>query len=163
MEVDNQSTDWPNRWRNPDVYLQRNGHVRFSKKETYVKYYIVLARTTYNENTTPFFIFATIIGMFAEEDPSMMKPIVDGGTEGFKGQSRKLQELIDLLLERPGTQLKKPSLRTSSKNLYTESEMLEEVTKPNLEKLYSGLFASGDIVVVTDVNLPISLQLVTFE
>ncbi|KAJ1566982.1 hypothetical protein HK405_007664 [Cladochytrium tenue] len=33
-------------------------------------------------------INATIVGMYDEDDPSTLKPIVDGGTEGFKGQSR---------------------------------------------------------------------------
>ncbi|KAJ3137932.1 hypothetical protein HK100_000230 [Physocladia obscura] len=90
------------------------------------------------------------------------------GTESVKitiSGGWKLQELIDLLLERPGTQLKRPSLRTSTKSLYMQSpKMLEEATRPNLEKLCSELFSSGDTVVVTDANLPISLQLViTFE
>ncbi|TPX60095.1 hypothetical protein PhCBS80983_g01980 [Powellomyces hirtus] len=31
---------------------------------------------------------ATIINMYDEDDPETLKPIIDGGTEGFKGQSR---------------------------------------------------------------------------
>ncbi|KAJ3176182.1 hypothetical protein HDU87_005397 [Geranomyces variabilis] len=31
---------------------------------------------------------ATVINMYDEDDPETLKPIIDGGTEGFKGQSR---------------------------------------------------------------------------
>ncbi|KAJ3136092.1 hypothetical protein HDU90_003495 [Geranomyces variabilis] len=33
-------------------------------------------------------INATVINMYDEDDPETLKPIIDGGTEGFKGQSR---------------------------------------------------------------------------
>ncbi|KAF2739280.1 hypothetical protein EJ04DRAFT_540910 [Polyplosphaeria fusca] len=33
-------------------------------------------------------INATLVGMVDEENPDSMKPLVDGGTEGFKGQAR---------------------------------------------------------------------------
>lgn len=33
-------------------------------------------------------INATLVGMVDEDDPDSLKPLIDGGTEGFKGQSR---------------------------------------------------------------------------
>ncbi|KAF2197234.1 NEDD8-activating enzyme E1 catalytic subunit [Delitschia confertaspora ATCC 74209] len=33
-------------------------------------------------------INATLVGMVDEEDPDSLKPLIDGGTEGFKGQAR---------------------------------------------------------------------------
>ena len=33
-------------------------------------------------------INATLVGMVDNEDPDSLKPLIDGGTEGFKGQSR---------------------------------------------------------------------------
>ncbi|KAJ3417603.1 hypothetical protein HDV05_000060 [Chytridiales sp. JEL 0842] len=44
-------------------------------------------------------INATIIGMYDEDDPSTLKPIVDGGTEGFKGQSRIIVPRISACYE----------------------------------------------------------------
>ncbi|ORY36865.1 hypothetical protein BCR33DRAFT_754749 [Rhizoclosmatium globosum] len=67
-------------------------------------------------------------------------------------RSWKLSDLVDALLERQGTQLKKPSLRSTGKSLYMQSpKALEEATRPNLERL---------VIVVTDANLPLSLKLV---
>lgn len=39
-------------------------------------------------------INATLVGMVDEEDPESLKPLIDGGTEGFKGQARVILPTI---------------------------------------------------------------------
>ena len=57
-------------------------------------------------------------------------------------------------------QLKKPSLRTASKTIYMQApKALEEATRPNLSKSISEFIEDGEFVTVTDVALPVSLQL----
>ncbi|KAG2220599.1 hypothetical protein INT45_002621 [Circinella minor] len=76
-----------------------------------------------------------------------------------------LADLIELLKERPDVQLKRPSLRTATKSLYMQAPpVLEEATRPNLEKKLEDLIESGEYITVTDVALPVSIQLkVTWE
>ncbi|TPX65963.1 hypothetical protein SpCBS45565_g04822 [Spizellomyces sp. 'palustris'] len=71
-----------------------------------------------------------------------------------------LQDLIELLMDRKDIQLKKPSLRTGTKSLYMRApRMLEEATRPNLEKQIRELMEDGEEVTVTDATLPISIQM----
>lgn len=39
-------------------------------------------------------INATLVNMVDEEDPESLKPLIDGGTEGFKGQARVILPTI---------------------------------------------------------------------
>ncbi|KAJ3197074.1 hypothetical protein HDU82_001560 [Entophlyctis luteolus] len=89
-------------------------------------------------------------------------PVCGTGTRKITISSAwKLQEFVDFLLEKPELQLKNPSLRTANKSLYMQSpKALEQATRPNLELLCVELFGSGDVVVVTDAQLPISLQFI---
>ncbi|KAI9254467.1 hypothetical protein BDA99DRAFT_518490 [Phascolomyces articulosus] len=71
-----------------------------------------------------------------------------------------LEDLIESLKERPDVQLKRPSLRTASKSLYMQAPpALEEATRPNLEKKLEDLIEAGEYITVTDVALPVSIQL----
>lgn len=71
-----------------------------------------------------------------------------------------VQELMDWLAEKPTTQLKKPSLRTANTSIYMQApKVLEEATRPNLEKKLSDLVDDGEFITVTDAALPVSLQL----
>lgn len=76
-----------------------------------------------------------------------------------------LEDWIDRLVAHPETQLKKPSLRSGQKSLYMQApKVLERATRPNLQRTLGELLQSGDAVVVTDANLPISLEItITFE
>jgi len=61
----------------------------------------------------------------------------------------------------PSSQLKKPSLRSSSKSLYMQSlPQLEESTRPNLAKPLDSLVTDGEEVVVTDTKLPFELRFI---
>ncbi|KAJ3194290.1 hypothetical protein HK101_003060 [Irineochytrium annulatum] len=72
-----------------------------------------------------------------------------------------LQELIDLLTDRREVQLKKPSLRSSTRSLYMQGpKALEQATRPNLEKKIEDLIVDGEEIVVTDEALPISMKVV---
>ncbi|KAI9004112.1 hypothetical protein BC832DRAFT_600242 [Gaertneriomyces semiglobifer] len=71
-----------------------------------------------------------------------------------------VQQLIDMLLDREDLRLKGPSLRTSSKSVYMKApKVLEEATRPNLEKLLRDFVTEGEEVTVTDDGLGISLAL----
>ncbi|KAI9184642.1 NEDD8 activating enzyme [Blastocladiella emersonii ATCC 22665] len=78
-----------------------------------------------------------------------------------------VQDLVDLLHDRPDLQLKKPSLRTASKSVYMQSPpSLEEATRPNLAKPIADFVGADGAteVAVTDANLPLSLNVtVSFE
>src|SRR5262245_57608836 len=62
------------------------------------------------------------------------------------------------------SQIKKPSLSTSMKQIYFQApQQLEEATRPNLEKKVSDLVENGGEITVTASSLPFNLSLrVTF-
>ncbi|KAH8549265.1 hypothetical protein BGW37DRAFT_111971 [Umbelopsis sp. PMI_123] len=71
-----------------------------------------------------------------------------------------LEDFLDVLKEKPDTQLKKPSLRTATKSLYMQAPpTLEKASRPNLVRKMGELVDDGDEITVTDVALPLSLQL----
>lgn len=58
------------------------------------------------------------------------------------------------------SQLKKPSLRTATKSLYMQAPpALEKASRPNLMLKMGDLVGDGDEITVTDVALPVSMQL----
>ena len=58
------------------------------------------------------------------------------------------------------SQLKKPSLRTATKALYMQAPPpLEKASRPNLVLKMGELVEDGDEITVTDVALPVSMQL----
>ena len=58
-------------------------------------------------------------------------------------------------------QIKKPSIRSSTKSLYIQTvPQLEESTRPNLQKALKHLVNDGEQVVVTDTNLPFELKFI---
>ncbi|CAO3679538.1 unnamed protein product [Umbelopsis vinacea] len=71
-----------------------------------------------------------------------------------------LEDFLDVLKEKPDTQLKKPSLRTATKSLYMQAPpALEKASRPNLLLKMSELVEDNDEITVTDVALPVSMQL----
>jgi len=72
-----------------------------------------------------------------------------------------LAQLLTYLQETPKYQYKKPSLRCNGKNLYMRAPpVLEEATRPNLEKKLSELVEDGDSIGVTDPSIVNSAVLV---
>ncbi|KAI9197371.1 uncharacterized protein BJ171DRAFT_520094 [Polychytrium aggregatum] len=92
-------------------------------------------------------------------------PVCGSATMVIHDQDRTatLQEFIDSLTEISSVQLKKPSLRTSSKSLFMQSPpALREATLGNLDKILAELLLDGDVIYVTDTALPISLQITVY-
>ena len=70
-----------------------------------------------------------------------------------------LQEFIDSLSERAEAQLKKPTLRTEEKSLFSQfPASLREQTAPNLPKKLSELIVDGEEVGVSDPAFAISFK-----
>jgi NEDD8-activating enzyme E1 len=70
-----------------------------------------------------------------------------------------LQEFIDMLGERPAAQLKKPSLMTGEKRLYTQApEPLRKSTEKNLGLKMSDLVVDGEEIGVTDSAFQIDFK-----
>ncbi|QSL64183.1 hypothetical protein MERGE_000338 [Pneumocystis wakefieldiae] len=71
-----------------------------------------------------------------------------------------LNEFIEKLIENPNTRVKRPSLKTASKNLYLQAPpQLEKATRPNLNKSLEELIHDDEEVSITDPNIPFSLKL----
>eukprot|EP00158_Paraphelidium_tribonemae_P003657 Partr_v1_DN26284_c0_g1_i4_m48481 putative activating enzyme len=78
-------------------------------------------------------------------------------------QDATLYDLMQILVNKPQLQLKKPSIRSSGRSLYMQAPpSLEEATRPNLDKLMKELVGnSGDEeLVITDPALPLVLKIV---
>ncbi len=88
------------------------------------------------------------------------------GTENFKisfSKEKTLQDLIDLLMESSEFQVKKPSLRTASRSLYMQAPpQLEILTRQNLTKKLRDLVTNNDLICVTDMNIPICMNINIF-
>lgn len=72
---------------------------------------------------------------------------------------KTLQQLIEELLAETRFQLSAPSISTGSeskkRNLYLRNpRVLEEQLRPNLEKTLQELIQHGDVLFITDPNLP---------
>ncbi|KAG6814501.1 hypothetical protein H0H92_000026 [Tricholoma furcatifolium] len=75
-------------------------------------------------------------------------------------QDSTVEQLIELLVEKQDIQIKKPSLSTSTKQIYLQAPpQLEEATRPNLTKKVSELVPHEGEVTVTASTLPFSLSL----
>ncbi|KAF7305023.1 E2-bind domain-containing protein [Mycena kentingensis (nom. inval.)] len=72
----------------------------------------------------------------------------------------KVEDLIELLVERQDVQIKKPSLSSESLQIYLQAPPeLEAATRPNLTKTVKELLPSGGEITVTSRSLPFSLSL----
>ncbi|KZS93478.1 hypothetical protein SISNIDRAFT_474418 [Sistotremastrum niveocremeum HHB9708] len=88
-------------------------------------------------------------------------PVCGGETIDISvGKEWTVERLIEVLVERQDIQIKKPSLSTSTKQLYLQApKQLEQATRPNLGKLLSELVEEGDQITVTASSLPFNLSL----
>ena len=62
------------------------GKIQDKDEEYYMQFQIVICGLDSIEARR--WINATLVGMVDDENPDTLKPLIDGGTEGFKGQSR---------------------------------------------------------------------------
>ncbi|CAI5760781.1 unnamed protein product [Candida verbasci] len=76
---------------------------------------------------------------------------------------KTLQQFIEDIKDKQEIQIKNPSISSISGPLYMSSPTeLQKITKNNLSKKLNKLISNGDEIVITDVNLPISLRLIVY-
>ncbi|KAJ5943626.1 hypothetical protein N7516_003794 [Penicillium verrucosum] len=73
------------------------GKIQDKDEDYYMQFNIVICGLDSIEARR--WINSTLISMVDEDDPSSLKPLVDGGTEGFKGQARVILPSISSCIE----------------------------------------------------------------
>jgi NEDD8-activating enzyme E1 len=74
-----------------------NGKIQDKDEEYYMQFKIVICGLDSIEARR--WINATLVGMVDMEDPESLKPLIDGGTEGFKGQARVILPSLTSCIE----------------------------------------------------------------
>ena len=74
-----------------------NGKIQDKDEDYYMQFSMVVCGLDSIEARR--WINATLVGMVDDENPESMKPLIDGGTEGFKGQARVIIPTVSSCIE----------------------------------------------------------------
>jgi len=74
-----------------------NGKIQDKDEDYYMQFHLVICGLDSIEARR--WINATLVGMVDEENPESLKPLIDGGTEGFKGQARVILPTVSSCIE----------------------------------------------------------------
>lgn len=84
------------------------GKIQDKDEEFYKQFHIIISGLDSVEARR--WINATLVGMVDEDDPESLKPLIDGGTEGFKGHSRVILPTMTACIECTLDMLTKPTV-----------------------------------------------------
>ncbi|KAG8798197.1 hypothetical protein FRC19_001775 [Serendipita sp. 401] len=85
-----------------------HGKIQDKDEEYYKQFTIIICGLDSIEARR--WINATLVGMVDSDDPESLKPLIDGGTEGFRGQSRVILPTISSCYECSLDMLNKPTV-----------------------------------------------------
>ncbi|KIM32463.1 hypothetical protein M408DRAFT_327020 [Serendipita vermifera MAFF 305830] len=85
-----------------------HGKIQDKDEEYYMQFQIIICGLDSIEARR--WINATLVGMVDEDNPDSLKPLIDGGTEGFRGQSRVILPTITSCYECSLDMLNKPTV-----------------------------------------------------